>query len=69
MTVPRPTARETRVKSDRENINTQNSIIDSLIREVISIRNSFNSTKEVNRKNILYKRIVKFLIKMKEFIS
>ncbi len=56
-------------KSDYKNINIQNSIINSLIKEVISIRNSFNFTKEVNKKNILYKRIVKFLIKMKELIN
>ncbi len=69
MAVPQPAARETRAESGRENINTQNSITDSLIREVTSIRNSFNSIKEVNRKNILYKRIIKFLIKMKELVS
>ncbi len=58
-----------RAESGRENINTQNSIINNLIKEVISIRNSFNLIKEVNEKNILYKRIIKFLIKMKELIS
>jgi len=67
--VPRPAARETRAKSDRENINTQNSIINNLIREVISIKNSFSSTKEVNKKNILYRKIIKFLIKIKELVS
>ena len=57
------------MKSDRENINTQNLIIDNLIREVINIRNSFSLIKEVNKKNILYRRIIKFLIKMKELVS
>ncbi len=69
MTVPQPAAHETRAESGRENINTQNSITDSLIREVINIKNSFNFIKEVNKKNILYKRIAKFLIKIKELAS
>ncbi len=63
------TAYKMRAENNRENINTQNLITDSLIREVISIRISFNSTKEANKKNILYRRIAKFLIKMKELIS
>ncbi len=69
MAVLRSAVRETRAESDCENINTQNLITNSLIREVINIKNSFNFIKEINKKNILYRRIIKFLIKIEELIS
>lgn len=62
----------TRVKSWRKNItvsHTQNSTAHGLFKEVVNIRNSFSFIKETNGKNILYRRIAKFLMEVENLID